>query len=424
MLARVYLSLALAGAAAVHAQVAGPQRDPPRPVASTEPGSTAPDGYAPLPQWAGQTRAPVVAEREEYAVETVVSGITQGFAFAFLPDGNILLTERPGAMRVASKDGRLGAPLTGLPRMWTQGPQGLLDVDLDKDFARNRTIYFSFAAPPRGPISDPPPRLAGVQHVARARLSADLRSLEQVEVLLNTEGIEGRLVQAPDGSLFVTSGVPAGVGIVSADWPQPQQLDSDMGKVLHINADGSIPRDNPFVGRAGAQPEIYALGLREDQGLAIDPRTGNLWASSNGPKGGDELNILRRGKNYGFPIISYGHEYSGKPINGNLTVKDGLEQPVYFWTPSIAPSGIEFYTGNLFPRWQGDLFVAPMAAKYLVRLVLDKKRTKVVGEERLLADLDVNFRDVHTGPDGALYVLTKKPADAQILRLVPRRADR
>jgi glucose/arabinose dehydrogenase len=298
----------------------------------------------------------------------------------------------------------------------------LLDVDVDKDFASNRLIYFGYAAPPRGPVSDPPPRLAGVQYIASARLSADLRSLEQVKVLLNTEGIEGRLVQASDGSLFVTSGVPAGVGIVSADWPQPQQLDSGMGKVLHINTDGSIPRDNPFVGRTDALPEIYAIGLREDQGLAIDPRSGSLWASSNGPKGGDELNILRRGKNYGFPIISYGHEYSGRPINGNLTVKDGLEQPVYFWTPSIAPSGIEFYTGSLFPRWRGDLFVAPMAAKYLIRLVLDKKRTRVVGEERLLAELDTSFRDVHTGPDGALYAMTKKSMDGQIVKLVPRRA--
>jgi glucose/arabinose dehydrogenase len=422
MLARICYCLALGCAATAHAQIAGPQRDPPRPVASTEPGSTSPDGYTPLPQWAGQTRAPVVAATEDYTVETIVSGITQGFAFAFLPDGQILLTERSGAMRVASKDGRLGEPLTGLPPMWTQGPQGLLDVDVDKDFAHTRTIYFGYAAPPRGPISNPPPRLAGSQHIASARLSADLRSLEQVKVLLNTEGIEGRLVQAADGSLFVTSGVPAGVGIVSADWPQPQQLDSDMGKVLHINADGSIPRDNPFVGRANALPEIYALGLREDQGLTIDPRTGNLWASSNGPKGGDELNILRRGKNYGFPIISYGHEYSGKPINDNLTAKEGLEQPVYFWTPSIAPSGIEFYTGDLFPRWRGDLFVSPMAAKYLIRLVLDKKRTRVVGEERLLAELDTSFRDVHTGPDGALYVMTKKPMDGQILRLAPRRA--
>jgi glucose/arabinose dehydrogenase len=192
-----------------------------------------------------------------------------------------------------------------------------------------------------------------------------------------------------------------------------------MGKVLHIGSDGSIPKDNPFVGRAGALPAIYALGLREDQGLAFDPRTGNLWASSNGPKGGDELNIIRRGKNYGFPIISYGHEYSGNPINGNRTAQEGMEQPVYFWTPSIAPSGIEFYTGGLFPAWKGDLFVASLAQKYLVRLVLDAKRTRVVGEERLLAELDTSFRDVHTGPDGALYVMTKKPTDGQIVKLVP-----
>jgi glucose/arabinose dehydrogenase len=400
-------------------------KNPARPAADSAQrgpaGSPAPDGYSPLPQWAGQTRAPA-APRSEYEVETVVSGISQGFAFAFLPDGSILLTERPGAMRIASRDGRLGAPIEGLPELWAQGPQGLLDVRLDKQFAANRTIYFTFTAPPQGAIPDPAPRLAGVQHVARARLPPDLRRLEDVEILLNTEGIEGRLVQAPDGTLVVTSGVPAGVGIESADWPQPQQLDSKMGKVLRINPDGTVPRDNPFVGRADAHPEIYALGLREDQGLDVDPRTGKIWASSNGPKGGDEINVIERGKNYGFPLIGYGREYSGKPINGDLTVEQGMEQPVYFWTPSIAPSGIHFYTGDLFPEWRGDLFVAAMApiAGYVVRLELDGDR--VIAEERILSELGTRFRDLHTGPDGALYVLTKDNVDGKILRVVPRRA--
>jgi aldose sugar dehydrogenase len=396
-------------------------KNPARPAAAPgSSGSSAPDGYSPLPQWAGQTRAPTAKGRSEYEVETVVSGISQGFAFAFLPDGNILLTERPGAMRVANRDGQLGAPIEGLPELWAQGPQGLLDVRLDRQFAANRTIYFSFTAPPQGAIADPPPRLAGVQHVARARLSSDLRRLEDVKVLLNTEGIEGRLVQARDGTLIVTSGIPAGVGIDSADWPQPQQLDSKMGKVLRINTDGTVPKDNPFVGRANAHPEVYAIGLREDQGLDVDPRTGKIWASSNGPRGGDEINVIERGKNYGFPIISYGREYSGEPINGDLTVKEGMEQPVYFWTPSIAPSGIHFYTGDLFPEWRGDLFVAAMApiAGYVVRLELDGER--VVAEERILAELGTRFRDLHTGPDGALYVLTKDNVDGKIVRVAPR----
>lgn len=396
------------------------EQNPPRPrPGSNGGGSPAPDGYTPIPQWAGQTRAPVAAEHEAYRVETVVSGLAQGFAFRFLPDGKILITERPGTMRVADENGRLGEPLAGLPAIWANGPQGLLDVRLDRDFEANRTLYFSYTAPPAGPVPDPPPRLAGIQHVARARLAADLRRLEDVEVILDTEGIEGRLIQAPDGTLIVTSGIPAGVGIVSSQWPQPQQLSSKMGKALRINTDGSIPSDNPFVGNPDAHPEIYALGLREDQGLAVHPETGDVWASSNGPKGGDEINILRPGRNYGFPIISYGREYSGQPINGDLTVADGMEQPVYFWTPSIAPSGIEFYTGSLFPSWRGDLFVAAMAplAQHVVRLVLDGER--VVGEERLLADMGEEFRDVQTGPDGALYVMTKDSTDGKILRLVP-----
>jgi glucose/arabinose dehydrogenase len=225
------------------------------------------------------------------------------------------------------------------------------------------------------------------------------------------------LIQAEDGTLVITSGIPAGVGIVSSQWPHPQRLDSKMGKALRINTDGSIPADNPFVGRADAHPEIFALGLREDQGLAIHPETGKIWASSNGAKGGDEINIIASGKNYGFPIIGYGREYSGRPINNDLTAQEGMEQPVYFWNPSIAPSGMEFYTGDLFPRWQGNLFIAAMApiAKYLVRLVLAGER--VVAEERLLMEMDEEFRDVQTGPDGALYVMTK--GSGRIVRLVP-----
>src|SRR5205823_7574670 len=162
----------------------------------------------------------------------------------------------------------------------------------------------------------------------------------------------------PDGTLLVTSTAPDGVGVNSVDWPQPQQLDSNMGKVLRINSDGSIPKDNPFVGRTGAHPEIYALGVRDIQGVAIHPRTGKLWTSEHGPRGGDEINAVERGKNYGFPAIGYGHEYNGKPINGDKTFQSGMEQPVYFWTPDIAPAGIAFYAGKLFPAWQGDLFVA------------------------------------------------------------------
>jgi glucose/arabinose dehydrogenase len=191
-----------------------------------------------------------------------------------------------------------------------------------------------------------------------------------------------------------------------------------MGKVLRINPDGSIPKDNPFVGRAGARPEIFALGFRDDQGVAIHPRTGKLWMSEHGPRGGDEINVVEKGRNYGFPVIGYGREYTGKPINGDKTAGAGMEQPVYFWTPDIAPAGIGFYTGKLFPAWQGDLFVSALVAKYLVRLVLNGER--VVGEQHLLTELDARIRDVHEGPDGALYVMTDRN-DGKIVRLVPKK---
>jgi glucose/arabinose dehydrogenase len=227
------------------------------------------------------------------------------------------------------------------------------------------------------------------------------------------------MVQAPDGTLLVTSSIPAGVGINSSDWPQPQQLGSLMGKVLRINTDGSVPRDNPFVGRADARGEIYAYGIRDDQGLAVHPRTGVLWTSEHGPRGGDEIDAIEKGRNYGFPVIGYGHEYNGKSINGDRTEAPGMEQPVYFWTPDIAPAGIAFSSGRLFPAWRGDLFVCALAGKHLAHLVVRGKR--VVAEERLLTDLNLRLRDVHEGPDGALYVLTDG-ADGKILKLTPKRS--
>jgi aldose sugar dehydrogenase len=320
-------------------------------------------------------------------------------------------------MRIAAKDGALSDPIGGLPELYASGPQGLFEVLPDRDFAKNRQIYFGYAALPSGPRPAVLPRLAGILMIARARLSADDRRLEDVRVLLNAEGINGRMIQASDGTLLITSGIPAGVGINSPDWPQPQQLTSRMGKVLRINTDGSIPTNNPFAGRRDALPEIYALGVRDDQGVAIHPQSGKLWTSENGPKGGDEINVIEPGKNYGFPTISYGHEYSGKQINGDRTSEPGMQQPIYFWNPSIAPSGMTFYTGRQFPAWQGNLFVAALAGKHVSRLVLDGER--VVGEERLLTALDTRMRDVRQGPDGSLYVMTDGQ-DGKILRLAPQ----
>ena len=391
-----------------------PAPGPPKP----EDGSAAPDGYAPIPQWLGQTRAPHPATSAAYQIETVAEGLSGAFCFNFLPDGRMIVGERAGRIKIVAKDGTVSAPLNGMPaNLWAHG-QGLFEVRPDRAFASNRTLYLTYTVLPDGSNQDALPRSPGVMLVASAKLSADDRALEGLKVLLNAEGISGRLIQAPDGTLLITSTAPEGIGINAVDWPQPQQLDSEMGKILRINADGSIPKDNPFAGRANARPEIYALGVRDAQGVAIHPRTGLLWLSEHGPRGGDEINAIAKGKNYGFPVISYGREYTGKPINGDKTAQDGMEQPVYFWTPDVAPAGIAFYTGALFPAWQGDLFVSTLVGRSLVRLVL--KDDRVVGEQRLLTELNARIRGVNEGPDGALYVLTDGN-DGKILRLVPRR---
>jgi glucose/arabinose dehydrogenase len=373
--------------------------------------SAAPDGYAPIPQWLGQTRAPVPQKTASFDVQTLAEGFN-GIAFRFLPDGRILLGERNGRIRIVGKDGKLSEPLGGMP-----AGQGLADIQVDKNFAANRTIYMGVTMVPEG-VDASKQRSPAHLHVTSAKISADEKRVEDIKDLLDAEGTNGRLIQANDGTLLITSTIPAGLGIHSEDWMQPQQLDSLMGKVLRINTDGSIPKDNPFVGRAGARPEIYALGLRDDQGMAIHPKTGRLWTSEHGPRGGDEINEIEKGKNYGFPVIGYGRDYTGKPINGDKTAQAGMEQPVYFWTPDIAPAGIGFYTGKMFPAWDGSLFVSALASKYLVRLVLNGER--VIAEEHLLADLNTRIRGVAEGPDGALYVLTDGMG-GKILRLMPKK---
>jgi len=395
----------------------------PRPPARSNPpnpedGSAAPDGYAPIPKWLGQTRAAKPARTASYDVETFATGLSGVFSFSFLPDGRVVVGERPGRIRIVAKDGKVSEPLGGMPAdLWAHG-QGLFEVLPDRSFATNRTLYIGYTVLPAGVSPDTTVRSPGVFLVTRAKLSADEKRIEDVKVLLDAEGTGGRVVQATDGTLLVTSTVPAGVGIKSQDWPQPQQFDSDMGKVLRINTDGTIPKDNPFVSRAGAHPEIYALGFRDVQGATIQPHTGRLWLSEHGPRGGDEINAVDKGKNYGFPVIGYGRDYTGKPINGDKTEQDGMEQPVYFWTPDIAPAGIAFYEGKLFPDWKGNLFVSALAGKSLVRLVL--KDDRVVAEERLLTDLNARIRGVSEGPDGALYVMTDGN-EARILRLVPKK---
>jgi aldose sugar dehydrogenase len=365
------------------------------------------DAFNPSPAFPGQTNAPAAAA-SKFKTEVVTSGLNHPWSLAFLPDGRILVTEKSGGMRIIDK-GKAGPPLKGAPAVKRASLSGMHDVLLDPDFSANRIIYFNYVTLKPGETQesrDAP----SIGRTARARISADWSALEDLKVIHEGEGAARRLVLARDGALFITSGIAGG--------PQPQMLTSDAGKVLRINRDGSMPKDNPHFADKAALPGLYTFGHRDPEGAALNPATGDLWTIEHGPRGGDELNIIRPGANYGYSDISYGRQYSGEPINGGLTARDGMEQPVYFWAPSIAPSGLAFYTGNLFPEWNGDIFVGAMAAKHLVRL--DMKDGKVVGEERMLMDRCVRFRDVRQGPDGALWVLTDED-NGELLRLTPAR---
>ena len=354
------------------------------------------------------TDAPA-APKSEIKVEPVAKGLLHPWALQFLPDGRMLVTERPGRMRLIGKDGRLSPPLQGVPEVVAQSQGGLLDVALGPDFARSGLIYFTYSEPRRG---------RNGTSLARAKLvrSGDGGRLEDVRVIFRQEpaasgGLHfgSRLAFAKDGTLFVTLGER-----FQRDYAQ--DLSRHWGKVIRINPDGSVPRDNPFVGREGALPEIWSYGHRNPQAAAIHPVTGKLWIVEHGARGGDEINIPEAGKNYGWPVITYGIDYSGAKI-GVGTKKEGMEQPIYYWDPSIAPSGMAFYTGDLFPQWKGNLFVGALVQEHLARLVLDGE--KVVAEERLLTDLHERIRDVRQGPDGALYLLTDS-AEGRVLRVVPQ----
>jgi glucose/arabinose dehydrogenase len=340
-------------------------------------------------------------------VQTVASGLVHPWSLAFLPDGKMLVTERPGRMRIVTVEGQLSPPLKGVPEAWASGQGGLLDVITDKAFAQNKTIYFCFSERTSG---------GGRTAVARARLNDGDGRLDEVKIIFRQDGPLSsgnhygcRIVQANDGNLFVT------LGEHFSYRNEAQNLGNHLGKLIRITPDGAAPPDNPFVGRDGAKPEIWSLGHRNEQGLAINPASGELWEIEHGPRGGDEVNIIAKGKNYGWPVIGYGIDYSGAKIH-ETTAKDGMEQPIKYWVPSIAPSGMAFYTGKLFPKWNGSLFTGALAGKMLVRLSLNGNT--VTGEERLLQNLYERIRDVRQGPDGALWLLTDNPA-GRILRVSP-----
>src|SRR5687768_14313776 len=367
----------------------------------------APNGSDQRPAFPGQTRVCGVTSNVAFEVTVVAKGLTRPWAVEPLPGGDLLVTERPGRMRIVSATGEVGEEIAGVPAVDARGQGGLLDVALSPTFESDRTIYWSFAEPRDD---------GNGTSVARAVLSADRRNLEQVRVIFRvlptyngTMHFGSRLMFGPDGMLYASFGERSNTPMRR----YAQQLDSHLGKIVRIRTDGSAPADNPYVGQAGALPEIWSLGHRNIQAAAFDPR-GRLWEIEHGTRGGDELNLVEGGRNYGWPLVAYGIEYSGSSIDNSVTAREGYEQPVYYWDPVIAPSGAQFYTGDMFPEWRGNLFIGSLGQERLVRLTLENGR--VTGEEHLLTDLGQRVRDVRQGPDGALYIVTDED-DGELIRI-------
>lgn len=380
------------------------------------------------PAFSGQTRACGVKTATPFEVVVVAKGLQNPWAVEPLPDGSFLITEKAGQMRIVSAKGEIGEPIGGLipveqggvseassqgglPPITARGQGGLLDVALSPNFKTDNTIYWSF--------SEERADGSGTS-VARGVLSADRKNVEQVKVIFRAlpsykNGLHfgSRLAFGADGKLYITTGD-------RFDRPnraKVQQLDNHYGKVMRINTDGSAPADNPFVNEANAKPEIWDLGHRNIQSAVFDDK-GQLWTVEHGARGGDELNLIEKGKNYGWSVQSYGQEYSGEAIPNSSTAPDGFVQPVYYWDPVIAPSGLEYYTGNAFPEWRGNLFIGGLASQRLVRLVM--KDNKVVGEEKLLTDRGSRIRDVRQGIDGNLYVVTDD-RNGELWKIMPKK---
>lgn len=375
------------------------------------------------PAFAGQTRAPEQKLGVAFQTTVVTQGLQYPWSLAFLPDGRMLVTERrAGKLRVVAKDGTLTeAAVEGVPAVFSGGQGGLLDVVLDPAFKTNRLIYLSYAEPNAdGKTNNTAVARAKLVDGPTAKLEGLTVIYRQTPSLASPLHFGSRLVFARDGTLFVTQGERS----ILEGQRQAQDLASGLGKIMRINPDGSTPKDNPFVGKAGAQPQIWSYGNRNVQAAALHPTTGELWAVEFGPQGGDEVNVIRKGKDYGWPTISYGVNYgpAKTPITGGETQRPGMEQPLYYWDPVIAPSGMIFYTGGLFPKWKGSMLIAGkqpqgLPGGFITRLTL--KGEKVVGEERLEIPGPVNLRDIRQGPDGAVYVLKDGPS-GQIIKLTPK----
>jgi len=361
------------------------------------------------PEFAEQTRACGRASGVAFDVVVLARGLDHPWSVEPLPDGDLLVTERPGRMRIVRRNGEVGDPIAGIPSVDARGQGGLLDVALSRNFAADRTLFWSYSEARTG---------GNATTVARGELSPDRRRIERVQVIFRAapaydgdKHFGSRVVVAPDDTLYITLGERSDRPMR----PQAQQLDSHMGKIVRIRADGSVPPDNPFRGNPRGLPEIWSLGHRNIQAAAIDA-AGKLWVVEHGTRGGDELNRIVRGGNFGWPLQAYGEEYSGVPIAGATPRREGIEPPVYYWDPVIAPSGAEFYDGAAFPRWRGNLFVGALKEKRLVRLELHDGR--VTGEEHLLVERGQRVRDVRQGPHGALYIVTDENP-GELWQIVP-----
>ena len=365
---------------------------------STKPVETRSPNSDYKPAFAGQTRIAGVKTTSSFEGKIISKDLNHPWGITNLPDGRLLITEKEGNMRIATTTGQISEPITGIPPVNASGQGGLLGVRIDPGFATNRMVYWVFSE------SRPDGNLTAV---AKGSLSADERRIENATVIYRAtpayDGVAhygGRILIDSSGNLIISTGERSDL----ATRPQAQQLNSALGKILRITKDGKPAAGNPFSGRADARPEIYSYGHRNVQGLAFHPETGDLWESEFGPRGGDEINLIKPGKNYGWATITYGIEYSGEKVGGGITQQAGMEQPVYYWDPVLSPSGITFYNGSNMPEWKNNLFICGLSSNHIARIVISNN--KVVGEERLLSGEGQRFRDVTQGKDGALYAIT------------------
>lgn len=350
------------------------------------------------PAFEGQTRIGSVKTKTPYESKVLFSNLDKPWGITVLPDGRLLMTQKTGTMRIATTDGQVGEPITGLFPVNSNGQGGLLGLTIDPDFSNNRMVYWAFTEDVEG---------GNHTSIAKGRLSDDEKKIENPSVIYRATPAKkggahfgGRVLFDKTGNLIFSTGDRGD----KENRPLVQMLNTSLGKTFRITTEGKPAAGNPFEGQADARAEIYSLGHRNPQGLALHPVTGELWEAEFGPKGGDELNRVVPGKNYGWPTITYGIEYSGEPVDGSLTVKDGLEQPVYYWDPVLSPSGMCFYSGDVMPEWKNNLFIGGLSSTHIARIVIENN--KVVGEERLLANEGERFRDITMGKDGALYAVT------------------